>query len=179
MADPAPVQDESFPEGATSLNRRTLVDACLANRDVTIRTVKVEDLGQIRMVERASFPDPYPQLRFLMLHFKAREGFIVACKDGIVGYAISEIRGGRGHIISMAVSPESRGSGIGEALLEESIRRLDPRVNEIYLEVREDNQAAIRLYEKFSFRRTGEFIERYYPGGEAAVVMLRSSPKAG
>lgn len=138
-----------------------------------IRTFRHEDLDQVREIEKASFPDPYSSLVFRLLELKVGEGFIVAKEDRIVGYAISEIIGERGHIISMAVSPESRRSGIGSALLRESIRRLEPKVHEVYLEVGVRNEAAIRLYEKFSFEKTGETIERYYPGGEDAMVMAR------
>jgi ribosomal-protein-alanine N-acetyltransferase len=74
----------------------------------------------------------------------------------------------------MAVSPNHRRAGIGEALLRESIKRLEPKVKEIYLEVRLGNDAAIMLYEKLSFRRTAEVRKRYYRDGENAVVMARS-----
>lgn len=139
-----------------------------------IRTLRSEDLDQVIAIEKVSFPDPYTKLLFWYFKLRVGEGFIVAAQGKIVGYAISEVRGGRGHIISMAVSPDSRRQGIGEALLRELIRRLKPKVEEIYLEVRHGNEAAMRLYEKFLFRRTGEVRARYYPDGEDAVVMAKS-----
>jgi hypothetical protein len=71
--------------------------------DVEIRTFMSEDLDQVIAIEEASFPDPYSKPFFWFLKLKAGNGFIVAMKERTVGYAISEIRRGRGHIISMAV----------------------------------------------------------------------------
>lgn len=138
-----------------------------------IRNFRYEDLDQVIAIENVSFPDPYSRLLFLQFKLRAGDGFIVARRERVVGYAISEILGGRGHIISMAVSPAHRRTGVGEALLRKVVRRLEPRVPETYLEVRAGNEAAINLYEKFSFRRTGEVRERYYPNGEAAIILAR------
>jgi [ribosomal protein S18]-alanine N-acetyltransferase len=143
--------------------------------DLRIRSFGHEDLDQVMAIEKASFPDPYDKLWFRLLEFKVGDGFIVADKEGIVGYAISEIGYDRGHIISMAVSPECRRAGVGEALLRETIRRMELKVKEIHLEVRVGNEAALALYEKFSFKRTGERRRRYYPDGEDAVVMARTA----
>jgi [ribosomal protein S18]-alanine N-acetyltransferase len=143
--------------------------------DVEIRTFRNEDLDQVIAIEKASFPDPYTEPFFWFLKLKAGNGFIVAEKERIVGYAISENRRGRAHIISMAVSPDSRRAGIGESLVQELINRLSPEVTEFYLEVRPSNGAAILLYEKLSFRKTGRVKKRYYPDGEDALVMVRPS----
>lgn len=141
--------------------------------DFKIRSFEFEDLDQIMAIEKASFPDPYRRLWFRILKYQVGDGFIVAQNDGIVGYAISERSANRGHIISMAVSPKYRRAGIGRALLQETLERLGPKAQEIYLEVREGNEAAIRLYKNFAFRKTGERLTRYYPDGEDAIIMSR------
>jgi len=141
--------------------------------DLEIRTFRTEDLDQVVAIEKAAFPDPYDRLRFRWLGVSRGEGFIVATRERVVGYLISEIRGGRGHIVSMAVDKESRRKGIGEALLSEAIARMASKVREVFLEVKLDNEGAIRLYERCSFKRTGKVLEGYYPGGESAVVMSR------
>ena len=143
--------------------------------NVEIRTFRNEDLDHVIAIEKASFPDPYSKPFFWFLKLKAGDGFIVAKEERIVGYAVSEIRRGRAHIISTAVSPDSRGAGIGESLVRELINRLSPKVNEFYLEVRPSNDAAILLYKKLSFRKTSRVRKRYYPDGEDALVMVRRS----
>jgi len=138
-----------------------------------IRTFRGSDLDQVMAIENDSFPDPYNRLTFRLLRRWVKEGFIVADDGGIVGYAVAETQGARGHIISLAVSPKSRRSGIGAALLQELIRRMGPKVQSLFLEVRAGNEAAIRMYEKFSFRKTGEIRSPYYPDGEDAIIMAR------
>ncbi|MGB0653460.1 MAG: pyridoxal-phosphate dependent enzyme [Thermoplasmatota archaeon] len=54
------------------------------------------------------------------------------------------------HLSYIAVSPEARGRGVGTVLLEEAIRVAD---GDLSLHVETDNEAAIRLYEKFGFDR--------------------------
>jgi ribosomal-protein-alanine N-acetyltransferase len=142
--------------------------------NLEIRSFRYEDLEQVRAIEEVSFPDPFSKLLFRLLKLRVGDLFIVAQKDGIVGYAISETHNGRGHIISMAVSPECRRAGVGGALLQETLKRLGSRTEQIYLEVREGNEAAIGLYEKYSFKKTGEKWARYYPGGEDAIIMART-----
>lgn len=144
-----------------------------------LRTFKHGDLRQVVAIENSSFPDPYPSELFLWFKLKAGDGFIVALKEKVVGYAISEVRGERGHIVSMAVSQESRGEGIGAALLQESLKRLEFKVKEAYLEVRGTNNAAMRLYERFSFKKTGEVRNRYYPNGDDAIIMRRTLDSYG
>jgi len=138
-----------------------------------IRTFRGGDLDQVMAIENVSFPDPYNRLTFRLLRRWVKEGFIVAEDGGIVGYAIAETQGTRGHIISIAVSPKSRRSGVGAALLQELLRRMGPNVESLFLEVRAGNRAAIQMYEKFSFRKTGDVRSRYYPDGEDAIIMAR------
>jgi len=138
-----------------------------------IRTFRSGDLDQVMAIENDSFPDPYSRMTFRLLGQWAGDGFIVAEDGGIVGYAVAETEGSRWHIISIAVSPQSRRAGVGGALLKVLIRRAGPVVRSLFLEVRAGNSAAIRMYEKLSFERTGEVKSRYYPDGEDAIVMAK------
>lgn len=77
------------------------------------------------------------------------------------------------HLISIAVLPEHRRRGIGSELLRRVIEeaRRDAGVVSVYLEVRVSNEPAIRLYEKFGFRKA-RIIRGYYRDGEDAYVMV-------
>ena len=57
------------------------------------------------------------------------------------------------HLSYVAVDPRARGRGVGTVLLEEAIRAAD---GDLSLHVDTDNEAAIKLYEKFGF------IRKYY-----------------
>ncbi|WP_131159567.1 GNAT family N-acetyltransferase [Aeropyrum pernix] len=79
-----------------------------------------------------------------------------------------------GHLVSIAVRPGFRGRGIGSKLLSETVRVMKNvyRVDAIFLEVRVSNMPAIRLYEKFGFRKVRR-IKGYYRDGEDAFVMVK------
>jgi ribosomal-protein-alanine N-acetyltransferase len=79
-----------------------------------------------------------------------------------------------GHLVSIAVLPEYRRRGVGSALLSKTIdvMRNVYRVDAIYLEVRVSNEPAIRLYEKFGFRKA-RIWRGYYRDGEDAYIMVK------
>ena len=85
--------------------------------------------------------------------------------------------------LTMGVSPEARGLGIGRALLDAALSKLraDGVIEILYLTVRADNIAAIRLYERCGFEklalleRDTQIGDRYYDG----VLMRRFIEKEG
>ena len=65
-------------------------------------------------------------------------------------------QGGGAEVISMWVAPESRGLGLGRALLERAAAWARARGHlRLRLHVVRGNQAAAGLYEAFGFRATG------------------------
>jgi ribosomal-protein-alanine N-acetyltransferase len=88
---------------------------------------------------------------------------------GLCAYAPHEA-----YIQTIAVAPEAQHRGIGDALLTEliaeSVRRGCPHLD---LEVRADNDTAIRLYERHSFIRIGLRRGYYQPSNTDAAVMRR------
>lgn len=71
-------------------------------------------------------------------------------------------------LYSLATLPESRGRGVGSALLAAVITAAGRRgCGLLRLEVRKDNAPAIRLYERHGFRRIGEYGHYYEDGADA------------
>ena len=140
-----------------------------------LRTCEFRDLDQVSQVEKASFPDrPYSKLDFVSCMLIAREGFIVACKGGLViGYVIAMPQGREGSIQSIAVSPDFRERGVGEMLMKSAINHLAGRFKLAHLLVDAKNERAIRLYHRLSFDETRKIIKRYYPNGDDAIEMAR------
>jgi ribosomal-protein-alanine acetyltransferase len=140
---------------------------------VSLRPARVSDLDALLDIENASFQtDRISRRSFRQLIERDTACTIVAERDGhILGYCMVLFRkgGGVARLYSIAVRPEAAGTGIGAMLLhaaEETAFAHDRIV--LRLEVREDNQSAISLYESRGYRRFGR--ERdYYQDGMAAL----------
>jgi ribosomal-protein-alanine N-acetyltransferase len=141
----------------------------------SLRACELGDLAQVGQIEKASFPErPYSRLDFLSYLLIARDGFIVASRErSVVGYVIAISQGREGSIQSIAVSPDSRGKGVGEMLMRSAIDHLAGKCDRVQLLVDANNGTAIRLYHKLSFEDTGKVVRRYYPNGGDAVEMAR------
>ena len=135
-----------------------------------IRTVRQDDIDAISLLEEASFNDPYPSYFLSELARDNPETFLVfTLNNEIVGYGVVDRWEDHDHLISIAVRPDSRRKGLGEALLVELEKRLS-KERPLRLEVRQNNLAAIQLYLKRGFTKIG-LVEGYYGDGENAIIM--------
>lgn len=91
-----------------------------------------------------------------------------------VGHGVVQIILDEAHLLNITVKPENQGRGLGLALLEHLMSRAHAaNARECFLEVRDSNTAAFRLYERYGFNEIGRRRD-YYPavgGREDAVVM--------
>jgi len=135
-----------------------------------IRPVRQDDIAEISLLEEASFDDPYPSYFLSELARDNPDTFLVLTSNNeIVAYGVVDHWEDHDHLISIAVRPDSRRKGLGEALLVELEKRLS-KERPLKLEVRKSNLAAIQLYSKRGFTKTGA-AEGYYGDGEDAVIM--------
>jgi len=135
-----------------------------------IRLVRQDDIAEISLLEEASFNDPYPSYFLSELARDNPETFLVlTLNDEIVAYGVVDHWVDHDHLLSIAVRPDSRRKGLGEVLLVELEKRLS-RERPLKLEVRQSNLAAIHLYSKRGFKKTG-VAEAYYGDGEDAIIM--------
>ncbi len=81
-------------------------------------------------------------------------------------------------ILTVAVQTEIRARGLGRALLAFHLSRLaSAGVTQVFLEVDEANEPALRLYRRFGFAKVGERAG-YYPKGAAkaaTALVLRAT----
>ena len=138
--------------------------------EVNIRAVNQDDIERVSVLEQASFNDPYPSYFLSELARDNPETFLVlTLNNEIVGYGVVDHWEDHDHLISIAVRPDSRRKGLGEALLVELEKRLS-KERPLRLEVRQSNFPAIQLYLKRGFTKTG-LAEGYYGDGENAIIM--------
>jgi ribosomal-protein-alanine N-acetyltransferase len=145
----------------------------------------MRDLQKVIHINRTCLPENYTDYFFIDLYRRFPETFIVAEQDGeIIGYIMCRIELGlsnfgfgglikKGHVVSIAVIPEYRRKGIGEALINRAIEGMKLyNAKQCFLEVRMTNTPAINLYKKLGFQVTKN-IRRYYADGEDAYVMSK------
>ena len=140
----------------------------------TLRAATLDDLESIAEIERSAFTDPWSRASFRSMLDQAPVWFVVAeSGERVVGYVVAWFIGGDGEIGNVAVDEAYRGQGIGgmllDAVLAEARRR---EVEAVYLEVRESNLAARRMYERYGFARVGRR-RRYYRRPEEDALILR------
>ncbi len=126
---------------------------------VEIRPFLRRHLERVLEIERACFSsDAYPRELFLDLYRESAGLFFVARRARrIAGYCVCCANGIKAELVSIAVAPEHRASGVGRALLRHMLTRLRRRrVRTLSLMVRVSNHAAIRLYHRLGFRSMGE-----------------------
>lgn len=154
--------------------------------EYVIRPARIEDIQKVVSINLATLPEHYSDSFFEELLAESPETFCIAEIAGnIVGYIMCRIEYGfsalkkfgfarKGHIVSVAVSGEHRGKGLGKALILEALNGMVQRgCGEAYLEVRVSNVAAIELYQKLNFKIASK-IHGYYRDGEAAYMMALS-----
>ncbi len=136
-------------------------------------------------INKSCLPENYPSSFFLDMFGNHRELFLVSTsKETIAGYIMcriehgfSDIRKfrlvGKGHVVSLAVLPEFRRTGIATALVNGALERLVAhKAEECFLEVRASNRTAIALYESLGFKSMRR-IQYYYMDGEEAIMMCK------
>lgn len=140
---------------------------------ISLRPAHEGDIDALLELEDTCFStDQLARRNFRWMIRRAHATFILAeaAGDKLAGYVLVLYRRGRsqGRIYSIAVNPAMRGKGIAEALLmdaEQHARQQGCR--SMRLEVRPDNAAAIRLYEKRGYRAFGHYPGFYEDGTDA------------
>lgn len=145
-----------------------------------IRDMREEDLERIEQIEVRNFSRPWTVQDFRDFLLRDDAIFLTALCDGeIAGYIGFYGIPDEGDITNVSVDERFRRRGIGRALVSELISRAAAHgIGTIFLEVRDSNEAAIRLYEAEGFGQVG-LRRRYYSSPvEDARIMRYPAPAA-
>jgi ribosomal protein S18 acetylase RimI-like enzyme len=141
-----------------------------------IRPATLDDLDALVAIEERCFDsDRLSRRSFRHLLTRGHALTLVAQNDArpggaVVGYGMLLFNEGTslGRLYSFAVDPAGRGQGLGQRLLDACEQAaLDRDCVTLRLEVRPDNAAAIRLYERHGYRRFGVHEDYYEDHAEA------------
>ncbi len=141
----------------------------------SIRVAQPSDLADVSRIERVSFADPWGSGDFLSVLESPRTIFLVAVNcvsEAIVGYAVALTVLNESEILNIAVDPALRGRGLGGRLLDGAISEVVARgAVAAFLEVRESNAAARRLYRSRGFEELSRRRGYYRTPVEDALVL--------
>ncbi len=128
--------------------------------DLTIRPVELSDMADLAALETAAFEPLWRHsLQSLCLAYKQTISFEVAEWRGqLAGFQFSTAARHRGaHLSRLTVTPTAHGQGIGAALLAQAIKGYRQRnLAYVSLNTQVDNNASLRLYQRFGFRPTND-----------------------
>jgi [ribosomal protein S18]-alanine N-acetyltransferase len=139
-----------------------------------IRPAAEPDIPRIVEIEKSSYADPWKEDLFIQaLGADGKYLFVDEQKDGLSGYIVFEPVLDEGHITNLVVDKKSRGRGIAAGLLNKVLDLADElSVRSIFLEVKESNEAARKLYSKFGFKQIAKR-KGYYPSANENALILR------
>lgn len=140
-----------------------------------IRPATSADAAALAVLERAAFTDPWSEASLReVLTSSVAFGFVAEEVGGILGYVLGRVVTREGEVLNLAVDPRRRREGIGARLLDVALGRFrEVGAAEVFLEVRESNQAALQLYRARSFAVVGRRAEYYRHPTEAALMLKR------
>jgi ribosomal-protein-alanine N-acetyltransferase len=141
---------------------------------IVIEPARAKDLDAIHRLESASFPAPWRREFFASeLQGEGRFNIVARLGGTVIGYTFAMWFLDELHVNKIAVDPNERRKGVAIAMMRKVIDfAVRNEVRTISLEVRQSNAGAQAFYESLGFAAT-YVRQRYYPDGEAAVVMTR------
>ena len=140
-----------------------------------IREMKREDVPAIAELEKLCFSDPWSENSIASELDNPLSYWLVAEYNGkIAGYVGSQSVLDAADMMNLAVSPDCRQQGVGQALVNGLVQHLQKNnVIALLLEVRVSNARAISLYEKLGFEQVGRRPKYYHNPREDALILRK------
>ena len=140
-----------------------------------LQALQEGDLEAVMAIEQAAYSHPWTRGNF---RDALASGYWAQClrvHDELLGYVVAMAGVEETHLLNITVAPARQGQGWAHMMLDALClwsRRQGAQW--LWLEVRESNQRALQVYERYGFRRVG-LRKDYYPADrqqrEHAVVM--------
>ncbi len=138
---------------------------------MSLRAALAEDAAILAALHAAAFDKPWSAGEIAAL--MATPGVFALTIDG-QGFILCRAIAGEAEILTLAVTPAARRLGVGRALVEAAAGLAATQAaTSLFLEVADDNVAALALYASAGFERVG-LRKGYYASGADAVVMRRA-----
>ncbi len=142
---------------------------------IIIRPMTEEDILEVLEIEKESFATAWTYHAFrLELKNRLAVYLVAAADDRIAGYGGMWLILDEAHVTNVAVHPYFREQRVGQRIMEALIEEARSRsLMRMTLEVRKNNDPAIRLYKKLHFLMAGIRPGYYQDTGEDALIMWK------
>ena len=142
-----------------------------------VRPMEKKDLETVMYLENTCFIAPWTldNMKYELNDNPVSNLWVIQSNAaGVVGFIDYWITFDSSTICQICVNPVYRKNGLASMLMEEAIKDCKAnKVRNVTLEVREHNESAIRLYEKFGFK-TDHVKKNYYTNGDNALYMIKT-----
>ncbi len=142
---------------------------------IQIEKMQKAHVPQVAALEKLCFSAPWSEKSLLAELENDLACYLVALEgDAVVGYIGSQSVLGESDMMNLAVAPEYRRQGLGQALVLVLLEELKAGGNHcLTLEVRASNGPAVALYEKLGFVRVGCRPHYYQAPREDALILRK------
>ena len=137
-----------------------------------ISTMTLEDFENIQDIFTSDF-DSFWSPSILKQELLCDNSYFIVAKNKseIIGFAGFKALLDTADLMNIVVKKSYRNQGIGSLLLKELMHLFYSfSLSSLYLEVNENNFPAIRLYQKFGFKKI-DVRKNYYPNEQNAIIM--------
>jgi len=149
--------------------------------DPAVRPLRSEQAGQCARIHAESFAHPWNQIELeAMLTSQGHvcDGVFDGGKEKLLSFSIWRLAADEAELLTIATHSDFRGNGLAGTLLRWQIGEL-PRHGacRLFLEVEENNHAALALYARLGFVKAGERPGYYRQGLEQprnALILSRT-----
>ena len=144
------------------------------NKLQQILPMGLADIESVYQLESQCHSHPWSKNLFLSNFGKRYFNHVLLDNERVIGYFVASSVAGEVTLMNIAIAPEKQGQGLGRELLQFLIDfSRQNQEQEIWLEVRASNLAALALYNKLGFAEVDRRKD-YYPcekGREDAIIM--------
>jgi ribosomal-protein-alanine N-acetyltransferase len=132
---------------------------------IAIRRGGAADLDAVAAIQQASPAAAH----WNVVDYLAQDFLVAVDGNRVVGFLVMRtVADGEREILNLAVSPDFRRKGVARRLFQYTVENF---FGDVFLEVRESNEAAIRFYKSLNFQVVITRVGYYDAPPETAIVM--------
>ncbi len=150
-----------------------------AEQDYFFRAMRASDLDLVVHNETVAYQHPWSKRVFNDCLRAGYECWVLASKDKIIGHGVLALGYEECHLLTLCLHPQFQRHGYGRRMLRHLLERgAEKEARACFLEVRQTNKEAKKLYLSMGFIQVGERTN-YYPsheGREDAIIMSCELP---